>query len=92
MKKMTDKRVAELFCTSIRNLQQTYKNPRPTKSKPVHSDKELADKAQQYRLLRLGAFCLEHSISEDDLAELLAIRERKSAVEREQGLGQSALF
>ena len=63
-KKITDKEVAKLFHMGERNLQQTYKNPKPTKQKPTISDKELLEKKEQYEILRLGATCKAHNLNE----------------------------
>lgn len=67
IKRLTDKRVAELFGTSDRNLQQTYKNPKPTSTKKEFTKIELEEKSQQYEIIRLGSTCLEHEINEDQL-------------------------
>jgi hypothetical protein len=66
IKKLTDKRVSELFHISDRNLQQTYKNPKPT-NKKVLTKEELKEKDEQYQIIRLGATCKEHNISEEIL-------------------------
>lgn len=68
---LTEKRVCELFHIIERNMQQTYKNPKPTKVKPVISEKERAKKNDQYQIIRLGATCKHYGITEEKLLKLI---------------------
>ena len=71
IKKLTDKQVAEHFKMGDRNLQQTYKNPKPTKQKEVLTPEEVQDKKEQYEVLRLGATCKEYGLSEEQLIKAI---------------------
>ncbi|HHB51449.1 MAG TPA: hypothetical protein ENK75_00150 [Saprospiraceae bacterium] len=71
IKRLTDKQVSDQFHTSERNLQQTYKNPKPTKQKKVLSEKEIAEKREQYEVLRLGSTCKAYKISEEQLLKAI---------------------
>lgn len=64
VKKLTEDQIAKLYHTSLRNLHQTYKNPRPVKDQML-SDEEINIKKQQYEILRLGATCVEYDIDEN---------------------------
>ena len=64
VKKLTEEQIAKLYHTSLRNLHQTYKNPRPIKDL-VLSEEEINIKKQQYEILRLGATCVEYGIDEN---------------------------
>lgn len=74
-KKLTDRRAAELFHVSARNLLQTYKNPRPTKQKKEYTDEELHEKMEQYEIIRLGATCKEYRVDEATLLKIVAFIE-----------------
>lgn len=65
MKSLTDKKVAALFGITERNMQQTYKNPKPTSTKKEFTAQELEEKALQYKIIRLGATCIEHDVDEE---------------------------
>lgn len=71
IKKLTDKAISELFHTSERNLQQTYKNPKPTNTKKILTKEEIEEKRDQYQIIRLGATCKEYEISEDLLIKTI---------------------
>lgn len=71
LKKLTDKQVAENFYTTERNLQQTYKNPKPTKQKMIITDTKLQQKQEQYEIIRLGSTCKEYKISEELLIKII---------------------
>lgn len=64
VKKLTEDKIAQHYHTSLRNLHQTYKNPRPIKEQ-VLSEEEINIKKQQYEILRLGATCVEYDIDEN---------------------------
>ncbi|WP_129085792.1 hypothetical protein [Malaciobacter mytili] len=66
-KKLTDKKIADIFNISERNLHQTYKNPKPTTLKKNLTDTEIKKKQEQYMIIRLGSTCLEYDISEEEL-------------------------
>lgn len=70
IKKLTDKTVSNLFHITERNLQQTYKNPKPTSTR-VLTEEELKEKKEQYQIIRLGATCKEYEISEELLLDTI---------------------
>lgn len=74
IKKLTDKVVAKKFGISSRNLLQTYKRPKNIetgKRIKFWTAEELAIKQEQYKIIRLGATCLHHDVSEDELLEAI---------------------
>ena len=70
VKKLTEDQMAKLYHTSLSNLHQTYKSPRPVKDQ-ILSDEEINTKKQQYNILRLGATCVEYDIDETILLSVI---------------------